>query len=316
MDAASQPCPCGNDAARVPNSHHGPVSHTLNPILDTLFAHPSPIQVTLYGCLIITLWLTEFVRQPHAAPLKWRHTSLNALFILSALPIQIMMVIPCLYLARWTGEHQFGLVYLLPDPERPWIKYGLMFVVLDLLDYVYHRTAHNVRLFWRFHSVHHADLVVDVSTTVREHPGETVTRNSFLIMYVLLCGASVEVLVLRQMAQTVANLCSHTSLLLPTPVARVVGWLFITPNLHRAHHHFMLPTTNRNYGDVFSIWDRLFGTLATVAREDIVFGLHDRMDGAGDARLLAAVARLRRMIWRPALQFGTGQAARSVVERV
>lgn len=266
--------------------------------------------------------MTEFVRQPQAAPLKWRHTSLNALFILSALPLQIMMVVPCLFLARWTGEVQFGLVYLLPDPERPWIKFGLMFTVLDLLDYVYHRTAHRVALFWRFHSVHHADLVVDVSTTVREHPGETVTRNSFLIMYVLLCGASVEVLVLRQMAQTVANLCSHTSLLLPTGVARVVGWLFITPNLHRAHHHYMLPTTNRNYGDVLSIWDRLFGTLAVVPREDIVLGLHDRMDGAGDKRLLAAVARLRSLIWRPAagadsdLQFGPGQAVRSVVERV
>ncbi len=297
----------------------------MNAILDTLFAHPSPIQVSLYGCLIITLWLAEYLRQPLAAPAKWRHTSLNALFILSALPIQIMMVIPCLYLARWTGEQQFGLVYLLPDPERPWIKYGLMFVVLDFLDYVYHRTAHKVAFFWRFHSVHHADLVVDVSTTVREHPGETVSRNLFLITYVLLCGASVEVLVLRQMAQTVANLCSHTSLLLPTPVARVVAWLFITPNLHRAHHHFMLPTTNRNFGDVFSIWDRMFGTLATVAREDIVFGLNGRMDGAGDARLLATVARLRSMVWRPGsaaassgpgIQFGTGQAARSVVERV
>ncbi len=277
--------------------------------IDTLFAHPSSIQVGLYGCLIIMLWLAESLRLPQSLRLKWRHTSLNSLFILSALPIQLVMMVPCLYLARWTSEHQFGLVYLLPDPERPLIKYGLMFVVLDCLDYVYHRTAHRVALFWRFHSVHHTDLAVDVTTTVREHPGETLVRNSFLILYVLLCGASIEVLILRQTAQTVANLCSHTALRLPPRTARVVGWLFITPNLHHAHHHFMLPTTNRNYGDVFSIWDRLFGTFANLAREDTVFGLNGRMDGALDTRLLAKVRQLRGMVARRSAHVSSTEVA-------
>jgi sterol desaturase/sphingolipid hydroxylase (fatty acid hydroxylase superfamily) len=133
---------------------------------------------------------------------------------------------------------------------------------------------------------------------VREHPGETFVRNCFLIVYVVLCGASIEVLILRQTAQTVANLCSHTALRLPPRTARVVGWLFITPNLHHAHHHFMLPTTNRNYGDVFSIWDRVLGTFTNLAREDTVFGLNGRMDGAVDARLLARVRQLRALFSR------------------
>ena len=271
-------------------------------IIDVLFAHPTSIQVSLYASLVVMLWLAESLRQPQSLRLKWRHTSLNSLFILSALPIQLMMMVPCLYLARWTDAHQVGLVYLLPDPEQPWVKYGLMFVTLDFLDYCYHRTAHRVPLLWRFHSVHHSDLAVDVTTTVREHPGETFARNCFLIFYVVLCGASIEVLILRQTAQTMANLSSHTALRLPTRMARVVAWLFITPNLHHAHHHFMLPTTNRNFGDVLSIWDRLFGTLVHRAREDTVFGLHDRMDGALDARLRAKVQQLWAvLIRRPAL---------------
>ncbi len=263
------------------------------PIIDALFAHPTSIQITLYAGLISLLWLGECLRLPQTLGVKWRHTSLNSLFILSALPIQLLMMVPCLYLARWTEDHQFGLVHLLPDPERPWIKYGLMFVVLDLLDYVYHRAAHRVPLFWRFHSLHHSDLAVDVTTTVREHPGETFVRNCFLIVYVLLCGASIEVLILRQTAQTIANLSSHTALRLPSRAARKVAWLFITPNLHHAHHHFMLPTTNRNFGDVLSCWDRLFGTLVHIERDAIVFGLNGRMDGAIDARLLAGVRRVR-----------------------
>ncbi len=278
--------------------HPWPVLTVLMPIFDVLFAHPSAIQVTLYACLITSLWLAESLRMAQPLHLKWRHTSLNAIFILSALPIQLAMMVPCLALAHWTAEQQFGLVYLLPDHEQPWIKYGLMFVVLDSLDYVYHRCAHRVPLLWRFHSVHHSDLALDVTTTVREHPGETFARNCFLIGYVLLCGASIEVLVLRQTAQTLANLSSHTALRLPEGVARVVAWLFITPNLHHAHHHFMLPTTNRNFGDVLSLWDRLFGTLVHRTREETVFGLDGRMDGVVDKRLLARVRQARAWLRR------------------
>jgi sterol desaturase/sphingolipid hydroxylase (fatty acid hydroxylase superfamily) len=65
--------------------------------------------------------------------------------------------------------------------------------------------------------------------------------------------------------------------LLPAVPARVLGWVFITPNLHHTHHHARLPGTNCNYGDVFSIWDRLFGTYVDMPSEDTVFGLDTHM---------------------------------------
>ena len=243
-----------------------------------------------FALIIAALWAAETKTFPQSIAVKWRHSSLNSLFIVSALPIQIVMMLLCGCVAVWTTHHHWGLVYLLPDAEDPLIKYGLMFVVLDLLDYVYHVTMHHVAPFWRFHLVHHTDQAVDVSTTVREHPGETFIRNCFLILWVFLCGASVEILMLRQIADTASNLCAHTAVRLPPRAARILGWLFITPNLHHAHHHFEMPTTNKNYGDVFSIWDRLFGTFTDLAREDTVFGLETHMDGAGDARLLALIA--------------------------
>jgi len=199
----------------------------------------------------------------------------------------------CLWLAAWTAKSSWGLVYLLPHARGPLVKYLLMFIALDFLDYLYHVAMHFVPIFWRFHLVHHSDLVVDVSTTVREHPGETVLRNVFLICWVLLCGASTEILIMRQTAETVANLLAHTSLRLPARLARVLGWLFITPNLHHAHHHFQMPSTNRNFGDVFSIWDRLFGTFIELPRDETIFGLDTHMEGTIDARLLDFVSRGR-----------------------
>ena len=113
---------------------------------------------------------------------------------------------------------------------------------------------------------------------------ETLIRNGFLMLWVLLCGASVEILILRQSVETVANIFAHTSLRLRPRPARMLGWLFITPNLHHAHHHFQMPATNCNYGDVFSIWDRLFGTFINLSREETVFGLDTQMGVLGFGR--------------------------------
>ena len=262
---------------------------TLNHIAHCLFTHQTSTQITWFALLIMSLWLVETVALPQSTTVKWRHTSLNSLFVLTALPIQIVMMLVVGCVASWTTHCRWGLVHLLPHADHPLIKYGLMFLVLDLLDYVYHVTMHHVAPFWRFHLVHHTDQAVDVSTTVREHPGETFIRNCFLILWVFLCGPSVEILMLRQIADTASNLFAHTSVQLPPRSARVLGWLFITPNLHHVHHHFELPATNCNYGDVFSFWDRLFGTFMNLPRKDTVFGLQTHLDGAGEARMRAMI---------------------------
>lgn len=236
-------------------------------------------QAFLFISVVVATWLTEKLVRKEPGGEKLRHTAGNAVFILTALPIQVGMMVLCYGVSEWAAAHRFGLVYLLPGADNPWIKYGLMFVLLDLLDYVYHVSVHKVRLFWRFHLLHHTDQKVDVSTTFREHPGETVVRNLFLILWVFLCGASVGILILRQTVETVSNILSHTSFRLPGRVGRMVGWIFITPNLHQAHHHHKLPATNCNYGDVFSVWDRIFGTYIDLPRSETVFGLDTHMRG-------------------------------------
>lgn len=242
----------------------------------------------LFASIMISMWLAEKFVSADTTRAKLQHTSVNALFMSAALPIQIAMMLLCFGLANWAVKNHWGLLFLLPNAESPWIKYGLMFFVLDALDYVYHSTMHRVPALWRFHLIHHTDQALDVSTTFREHPVETAIRNGFLMLWVLLCGASVEVLILRQSVETAANIFAHTSLRLRPGPARVLGWLFITPNLHHAHHHFQMPATNCNYGDVFSIWDRLFGTFIDLAREETVFGLDTHMGASGFSHVRAS----------------------------
>ena len=254
------------------------------------FDHAVSIQVALYAALILSLWFAEiwFGGQPAGA--KWRHSATNLTLMLAALPVEIATSLAMVAASEWATAHRFGLLYLVPGSDSPWLRMGLMVLVLDFLDYASHRAMHGLSFCWRFHLIHHTDPAIDVSTTVREHPGETVIRNLILIACVLLCGAPMEALVIRQLGLTFFNITAHSRFQLPARVGHIIGWLFITPNLHHVHHHAVLPYTNRNYGDIFSVWDRLFGTLAEVPREQLVFGLDSEQDEADIGRWAGVLA--------------------------
>jgi len=240
--------------------------------------YSTTLQVFIYAALILTLWAIEGAVLIPSVKDKWRHTSNNALFVITGLPIQLFMSVFVLILSAWAIRDHFGLLNLLPHPNSIFVKFIIGFFLLDFCEYLYHVIMHKVKTLWRFHIVHHTDQQLDVSTTVREHPGETFIRMCFLLIWVFLLGASFELLLMRQTLQTVANITSHTSFRFPEKVEKWVGLVFITPNIHQVHHHYELPHTDCNYGDVLSIWDRLFGTYSKLDAGDTVFGIDTHMD--------------------------------------
>jgi sterol desaturase/sphingolipid hydroxylase (fatty acid hydroxylase superfamily) len=272
--------------------------------------NPNSTQFFLFGAVVVGLWLVEQAATAEPVRTKLRHTSINVLYMSAVLPIQIVMMMVCVAMAQWVTAHHWGLIYLLPDVQSPWIRLGVTFLMLDFLDYVYHFTAHQFKPLWRLHLLHHTDQAVDVSTTFRENPGETFVRTCFFLLWIFICGASVEVLVLRQTFETFANVSQHTVFRLPRRAARIAGWLFVTPNLHHAHHHCRLPGTNCNYGDVLSVWDRLFGTYFEMDGEETVFGLDSHMGPETDRlalRILSSIGssgpvKSARRIYRTVLQ--------------
>ena len=132
---------------------------------------------------------------------------------------------------------------------------------------------HKVAYLWNFHLVHHSDTKMDVSTTVREHPIETFVRVSMMIFVVYFTGVPILVLIIRQFIQSFFNIVSHTSMSFPKKAEHLLSLIFITPGLHKVHHHHKLPYTDCNYGDILCVWDRLFGTYAKLKSSEIVYGL-------------------------------------------
>jgi sterol desaturase/sphingolipid hydroxylase (fatty acid hydroxylase superfamily) len=60
---------------------------------------------------------------------------------------------------------------------------------------------------------------------------------------------------------------------IPKWLDNVISWVIVSPDMHKVHHHYVLPYTDSNYGNIFSIWDRLFGTYMTLDRDKLVYGI-------------------------------------------
>ncbi len=257
---------------------------------DFFVRHADAAQILIFAVAVSSLWLVERIIAALPEDEKLRHTGVNVLFIVTALPVELVLSSVCLWVSHWSIGHGWGLVALFPSPASIWVKYVFVFIALDLCDYLYHRLMHHIPHLWRFHLVHHTDQLVDSSTTIREHPGETAVRGASLVVWTLLLGASFEVLLLRQAAETVSAVLAHSAVRLPKKLARVIGYVFITPNLHHVHHHYVLPYTDRNFGGVLSVWDRLFGTFAELEEHETVFGLDSHMAPETSGAFVSLVA--------------------------
>jgi sterol desaturase/sphingolipid hydroxylase (fatty acid hydroxylase superfamily)/protein-tyrosine-phosphatase len=133
-------------------------------------------------------------------------------------------------------------------------------VVLDLATYAAHVAMHRSAFAWRFHRVHHSDAEVDVTTAFRQHPGETLWRVAWQLPPIVLFGIPFGVVVLYLTLSTLNAQLEHANLRLSERVDCVVRWIFVTPNMHKVHHSRLQPETDSNYSNIFSLWDRLFGT--------------------------------------------------------
>ena len=235
-------------------------------------------QLLTYAGILIFFWVLEFLFFGQKLSKKLFHTILNGKFLFFVVPVQIVLSMAVFFVAYWTEANEWGLMHLTSLSANTFLFYLLSFIALDFFDFMYHLMMHKTPLFWRFHQVHHSDMDVDITTTVREHPGETFIRVTYSILVVCLVGATPGVLIFKQFFQSFSNLASHSKVKLPNKVNKIVSMVFVTPNTHHVHHHYKLPYTDSNYGDVLTIWDHLFSTFTRMKDSEIVHGVDTNMD--------------------------------------
>jgi sterol desaturase/sphingolipid hydroxylase (fatty acid hydroxylase superfamily) len=121
--------------------------------------------------------------------------------------------------------------------------------------------------------VHHADTMVDTTTANRHHPGESVFRAIFTLIGVLVCGAPMWLVMVYQSISALLSQFNHANIRLPKGLDRAISYLIVSPDMHKIHHHVTRPQTDSNFGNIFAIWDRIFGTFNTTPIDQIQYGL-------------------------------------------
>lgn len=239
---------------------------------------PDAHRIYLLAISIFIFWIIENFHGFTLNYPKIKHAITNSYFIFFDAPVQFVLGIGFSFAIHWVSLHHWGLLYWVPNHSNLWVQLIGSFLLLDFLEYVYHVTMHKIKPFWMFHLVHHSERIVDVSSTLREHPGETFIRLTYLMLWVFLTGSPFWAVLLRQFIQIIANVFAHANFRLPEKLNKIVGFVFVTPNLHQVHHHYQQPYTDSNYGDVLIIWDRFFGTFKSLEANKIVFGVDTVME--------------------------------------
>ncbi len=217
---------------------------------------------------------------------KWQHAFPNLVFTATTILINFTLAFLLLQTADWAQEHEFGLLHWLP--EMPLVLYlflGVLF--LDFFGaYLAHFIEHKVKALWMIHLVHHSDHKVDTTTANRHHPLESMIRFTFTIFGVFLVGAPIGLIMLYQSLSLVSTQFTHANIRLPKKLDNILSYVLVSPDMHKVHHHNLLPYTDSNYGNIFAVWDRIFGTYMHLDREKIVYGVDTFPDEATNSSLV------------------------------
>lgn len=205
---------------------------------------------------------------------RWKHAGINIFFTATTVIINFIFAFVILKLSGYLVEHKYGILYLTELPSWLFMIIGLL--GLDLIGaWLAHFMEHKVRWMWKFHLVHHTDPGVDATTANRHHPGESLIRVFFTIVGIAIMGAPMWLIMLYQSLSVVLSQFNHMNIRLPKWLDTAISIIIVSPDMHKIHHHYKLPYTNTNYGNIFSFWDRLALTFAKVknVKTDLVYGL-------------------------------------------
>lgn len=224
---------------------------------------------------LVFFWMIEYI-----IPLirfdykKAKHAITNIFFTLTTLVVNLPFALLIVIASDYFSENKIGLLYLFNMPVWLFILFGLM--ILDAIGaYLIHLIQHKVKWMWKFHIVHHSDMHIDTTTANRHHPVESVFRAVFTLAAVVVAGAPMWLVMMYQSASVLFSQFNHANISFPKWLDNAISWFIVSPNMHKVHHHYILPLTDTNYGNIFSIWDRLFRTFAQVKRpeQDLQYGI-------------------------------------------
>jgi len=240
----------------------------------TYWAHiPSAHRLLLLLGGMIFFWVAEgYYPLFRFSFRRYRHAGVNFIFLACTIVLNLLFGLITLGACTFVTTKQIGLINWFHLPPLPAIFTGL--ILGDLFgQYIPHYLMHKVKWMWKFHLIHHSDTHVDVTTGTRHHPGEWLFRETFMIAGVFVMGMPVWLYFLYRSVSALFTHFNHANIIVPQKLDKAISLVFVSPNMHKVHHHYKRPYTDSNYGNIFSLWDRLFGTFTYTDVKTLRYGL-------------------------------------------
>jgi sterol desaturase/sphingolipid hydroxylase (fatty acid hydroxylase superfamily) len=230
------------------------------------------IILSVMGAVALLEALVPLAARP-ALPAGRRKT--NLLMTIQALLFAYLLTSAVAVAALYLPAASVGLMERAGLPAAAQILFGL--VALDFAyGYVAHRSMHVSPMLWKYHRVHHSDPFVDVTTSFRTHPVEIAWRHAWMFATVWALGVPAAAVALFRVLSAVNGILEHANIRVRSAVDAAVSRVWVTPNMHKVHHSREQAETNSNYGNLFTLHDRAFGTFLPTERAfSVRYGLDD-----------------------------------------
>ena len=163
--------------------------------------------------------------------------------------------------------YQFRLIDL-ASLMPTWAMWVMTFVLIDFVFYIYHRMSHRVRFLWAIHMSHHSSEEMNFAVSFRQAWFGPVSKIPFFIVLPLL-GLDPTIIAVAGVVSTLWGIVGHTQIFGKLGPLELI---FNTPSHHRVHHGSNAQYIDKNYGNLFIIWDRIFGTFEE-EKEPVTYGL-------------------------------------------
>ena len=227
-------------------------------VVNPFFASAYDVADTLWpvACVFVTLALITKRGEIAGAFLESRRDVATniGLVILNYIVLAPIMVVPVLavrdVMSAITGLAAFWLAI----PEI--VTLMLAILVIELTSYWRHRFEHQPGL-WRFHATHHADEHLNWLSVLRKHPVAKFLELLIDTLPVIVLGLPLWSIIGAQLIRSWWSYFNHADV--PWTLGFAGRWL-ISPAAHRLHHIRDEALMGSNYGNMLTIWDRLFGT--------------------------------------------------------
>ena len=138
-----------------------------------------------------------------------------------------------------------------------WLTYLIVFIVLDFAGYLVHALDHRVNFFWNSHIIHHSSEEFNLACALRQSVSVFVRLFVILLIPAALLGIDAKVIAVVAPLHLFAQFWYHTQHI------GKMGFLekiIVTPSHHRVHHALNKEYIDKNYGQIFIFWDKIFGT--------------------------------------------------------